>query len=35
MLLDFQNNVILYISPAYERITGMKLSNIYESPDIV
>jgi diguanylate cyclase (GGDEF)-like protein/PAS domain S-box-containing protein len=32
MLLDFQNNVILYISPAYERITGLKLKNMYESP---
>ena len=32
MLLDYQNNVMLYISPAYERITGLKLKNIYERP---
>jgi diguanylate cyclase (GGDEF)-like protein/PAS domain S-box-containing protein len=34
MLLDYQNNVILYISPAYEKITGMKMKNIYERPEL-
>lgn len=33
MLIDYQNNVMLYISPAYEIITGMKIGNIYERPD--
>ena len=32
MLLDYQNNIMIYISPSYERITGEKLKNIYELP---
>jgi diguanylate cyclase (GGDEF)-like protein/PAS domain S-box-containing protein len=32
MLIDYQNNIMLYISSSYERITGVKLKNIYELP---
>jgi diguanylate cyclase (GGDEF)-like protein/PAS domain S-box-containing protein len=33
MLYDINNNIMLYVSPAYEMITGLKLDNVYESPE--
>jgi diguanylate cyclase (GGDEF)-like protein/PAS domain S-box-containing protein len=34
MLFDYRNNVMLYISSAYEKLTGLKLNNIYQPPNM-
>jgi len=34
MLFDYRNNVVLYMSPAYEKMTGLRLHDIYEKPRI-